>query len=247
MAATGDIPNQDTMGGIANLISLISGKTTTTTKNPNISQEGINAMLQQLLGSNQGLASITSGQNSSGMYNSSVNTQLTNDLLSRVTGQVAALNAPETTTQKVDPIVNPKLALGALALGTVGNNLGLFGTSGTGSGGTGTSNILDSLSKLFSGFGTSPTSGSSGNNGIIGADGGSTGYFNSTFADSLAGAFDKYYSTGDTSFFDSLTGTSKDGYYPDLANNIWGSGLDTSGTTDWSWLNSLSSNENIPT
>lgn len=81
------------------------------TTNSSISAEGLNDMLKNLLESNQGLAAVSSGQRGAGGYNSSTNTLLINDLMSRAAGQVAQNN--KTTT------VNSTRTVGARTGGSV--------------------------------------------------------------------------------------------------------------------------------
>lgn len=102
---------------IPGLVNLFQPQSSTTSES--ISQDGMNAMLQNILGSTNGLASVAGAEHSAGLYNSSVNTQLTNDLLTRAAGQVAQANKTTTTT-KAAPLSASKTAGlasgGALAL-----------------------------------------------------------------------------------------------------------------------------------
>lgn len=75
-----------------------SGGTTTKTETTGISKESFDAMLASALGSSQGLAAISSGQRAAGGYGSSVNTMLTNDLLTRTASQILANNTSKVTT-----------------------------------------------------------------------------------------------------------------------------------------------------
>ena len=101
------------LGEITELLKLFTGKaggtnssnsiseTTsggTSTKQTVMSQDVINKLLQSALEGNQGLSSVVKGQQSAGLYNSSTNTLLVNDLLSRLTTQTAAAAAPTVTT-----------------------------------------------------------------------------------------------------------------------------------------------------
>ncbi len=123
--ASGDLPKSDfggtlssfggglssIAGGIGDIGSLFTGKKTTqNTKNTKtldlttketeeVSAEKAMALLSRVLGSTQGLAAIAQGEKQSGLYNSTVNQQLTNDLLARVSGEVAALSSVKTNTQ----------------------------------------------------------------------------------------------------------------------------------------------------
>lgn len=89
---------------VQDLYDMINGKTTTTsggttTTNEGISQESMNAMLSNALASTNGLAAVSQGQRSAGGYGSSVNQMLTNDLLARTAGQIAASQKTTTTTK----------------------------------------------------------------------------------------------------------------------------------------------------
>lgn len=125
-----------------------SGTQTQTTKS-DISKEGMDALLRQILESDKGVASIVSGERKAGIYNSSVNQQLLGDFLSRAAGELAVKQAGTTTTssssqsQKTDPTLDPLktagIALGASLLGpSVSRGLTAAGIEG-GIGGLGKS------------------------------------------------------------------------------------------------------------
>ena len=97
---------------VTDLIKLFTGNsggsnTTTTTsgrigtKQTTISSELATQMLQNALESNQGLAAIAQGQAGAGMYNSTTNKLLTNDLLARLTANIAEKAAP--TVESISP------------------------------------------------------------------------------------------------------------------------------------------------
>ena len=97
---------------VTDLIKLFTGNsggsnTTTTTsggigtKQTRISSEIATQMLQNALESNQGLAAIAQGQAGAGMYNSTTNKLLTNDLLARLTANIAEKAAP--TVESISP------------------------------------------------------------------------------------------------------------------------------------------------
>ena len=94
------------MDSALKLIQLLTGgggtttKTSggTTTQQTQISQDTLNATLKSALEGNQGLAALAAGQNNSGMYNSTVNQQLSDDLLARLTTDVAKESAPTVKT-----------------------------------------------------------------------------------------------------------------------------------------------------
>ena len=81
---------------VQDLYNLINGQTTTSSATT--SQAGMNAMLKSALESSQGLAAVSSGQRAAGGYGSSTNTLLTNDLMARAAGSIAASNQTKTTT-----------------------------------------------------------------------------------------------------------------------------------------------------
>jgi hypothetical protein len=92
------------------------GSTTTSTTQSNVSAAGVDGLIKQILASNQGLASVASGQRSAGLYNSSTNQMLVNDLLSQTASKVAAATAGETKTTKTSGAVGKGDAKNALLL-----------------------------------------------------------------------------------------------------------------------------------
>ncbi len=72
----------------------------TQTVKPNITKEGMDRLLQQILESTQGLGSVTMGQKTAGMYGSTTNQMMLNDLLVRAAGELAARQAGVTTTSE---------------------------------------------------------------------------------------------------------------------------------------------------
>lgn len=100
-----------------------SGTTTSSTRR-NISQEGITKIMQDILGSDQGLAALATGENLSGGTSSTVKTQLAQDLVTKLAGELAVLNAETITTQqtqskKLTDQVGTKLNAGYNGTGTV--------------------------------------------------------------------------------------------------------------------------------
>lgn len=110
------IPTIDTnaVGGVKSiqeLYNMLAGESTTTsggttTTTEGISGEGMNEMLKSALANTNGLAAISSGQRTAGGYGSSVNTMLTNDLLTRTASQIAQQN--KTTTKTTTPKIETK-------------------------------------------------------------------------------------------------------------------------------------------
>ncbi len=127
--------NLATANSISSLLTSIFGTGTRTTQNGSetVQTQFDDATLQRLLQSaleqNSGLASVASGQRRAGMYNSNVNSLLTNDLLARLTTNVAAAGAPRVTTrgpttESITPNAGSQLTslmgLGLMGLGTDG-------------------------------------------------------------------------------------------------------------------------------
>jgi hypothetical protein len=118
-----------------------SGGTTTTTTARSVPPGAVDAVVRSILEGSQGLAAIAGGQRTAGLYNSSTNMMLSNDLIARAAGEGAKLNDSTTTTavtspttsttqlsggttstqnqtqaQVKNPAINPGIALGGLAL-----------------------------------------------------------------------------------------------------------------------------------
>ncbi len=75
-----------------------SGTSGSSTETTSISAEGLQAMLDALLeDETTGLAKVSSGKNTAGLYNSATQTLLLNDLITRAAGQVAGRTATKTT------------------------------------------------------------------------------------------------------------------------------------------------------
>lgn len=122
--ATGDISQRNGLSDIQSILNIFKGTGTTTqtnTSSETVSNDKAKAYLQQILESNSGLATVSSGQKAAGMYGSTVNTQLTNDLLARASAQTAALSSTKTSTSsgKTGAQLNPLATLGSLAAGQV--------------------------------------------------------------------------------------------------------------------------------
>lgn len=128
---------------IIDLFSLFSGGGTKTkqvtsggssTSQTQLSDADANKLIESLLGSTQGLASVTQGQKTAGLYNSTVNTQLANDLLAKVSAEVAAKKAPTVTTKAPTTTTTTQgkkgpdklLSLGLTGLGMLSKNKKLF-------------------------------------------------------------------------------------------------------------------------
>lgn len=114
--ATGNIAPVDSIGNLSSLLGLLKGKSSTSTSTTNMSSEGMTKLLQNILGSTQGLASVASGQKTAGMYGSTVNQQMINDLLTRASGEVASKSSTTTTSNRTPAALGGKNILDALLL-----------------------------------------------------------------------------------------------------------------------------------
>jgi len=83
--------------------SNFSGQTNQTTQKTDFSEEAVSRMINQLLQSSDGLQSLTQGQQSSGLFNSSTNQMLVDDFLARVVGEVGKVTSPVITDQVLGP------------------------------------------------------------------------------------------------------------------------------------------------
>ncbi len=88
--------NQSTVGNSSGKVN--TTKTGTSTTEEDVSIDKANALIRGILEGTNGIAAISSGKNIAGIYNDTSTSQLTNDLLSRTAGQVAALSSKKTTT-----------------------------------------------------------------------------------------------------------------------------------------------------
>lgn len=119
------------VSGVANLLTgtnsttKTSGGTTKRTTGLDITQAGRKKMVQDLLSSVNGLASVAGGQRASGLYDSSTNQLLVNDLIDRTTSQVDRDTAKtvETTTTPgttTSTVAAPRVGMGTAALAAGG-------------------------------------------------------------------------------------------------------------------------------
>jgi len=69
-----------------------------TSKQLRIDQLGMEKIMQDVLGGEQGLASIFAGEQSAGIFNSSVAAQASGDLIANLVGELAKLTAEEVTS-----------------------------------------------------------------------------------------------------------------------------------------------------
>lgn len=90
-----------------------------TTEQTMFSQEAINSILKGIMegtSGGTGLASITAGQKTPGLYNSTTRNLLVNDFIARAAAQVAEKNAPKVTTR--EPMTRTEITPGVMSKGT---------------------------------------------------------------------------------------------------------------------------------
>lgn len=96
MAISG--PESNVMGSVLNTVVALSPTTQTTTGNTRqqleLSPEGYNKIIRDILASDSGLASLAIGENISGGYGSTVKAQLAQDMVLNAAGELAKLTAP---------------------------------------------------------------------------------------------------------------------------------------------------------
>lgn len=212
--ATGDLAAVNTAGDVQAIMGLLNalrpagGYTSTQTTGPQTvttsdktqtteevaSPEAVQALVQSMLQGTNGLAAISGMQKTAGMYNSTTNGMLTNDLMSRIASAGAALNkktvqtisgGTTTTsgqTQSVDKVMTPqitaaeaaKIAAAVAAASALKKALGGGKSAGPkgppGGGGRDSSNgkKLDDLAEAYGGDGkNSVTDFGLGNNGAL--------------------------------------------------------------------------------
>lgn len=71
----------------------------TATEQLELDQEGIDKILQDALGSVDGLASIFAGEQNAGLYDSTVAAQASGDLVANIIGELAKITGKTVTTQ----------------------------------------------------------------------------------------------------------------------------------------------------
>lgn len=79
-------------------IARLLTKSGTVTEQLDIDEAGVQKILQDILGSEQGLAAIFSGEQASGLFGSTVAAQASGDLLAKLAGEIAKLTAKKVTT-----------------------------------------------------------------------------------------------------------------------------------------------------
>lgn len=172
MAASALSQNVSTAAGLAQLAAALFGggdttttksggtstATSTSTKKTDISQEGLKALIQGMLeDQSTGLAKVASGARQAGLYNTSTQQLLINDLISRAANQAALASAPTTTTASETrteaPVTQTTKQAGMLSSGGTSNMLlPALGIGMLMKKGDGGKSMFDSLSESVGGF-----------------------------------------------------------------------------------------------
>lgn len=102
--------------------------TTTVTKQLDISQEGLDKIVADILGGEQGLAEVFSEENIAGIFDTTVGAQAAGDLITNLAGELAKLTAKEVVTEEEDIRTTGKeVAPGGGLLGALGQVAGIAG------------------------------------------------------------------------------------------------------------------------
>jgi len=101
--------------------------TTTISEGLEIEQAGIEKLIQDILGSEQGLASIFSEEQVAGIFSSSVAAQGAGNLLTNLVGEIAKLTAKKVSTKEEDITTTSESTQATASGGLVGQITGLLG------------------------------------------------------------------------------------------------------------------------
>lgn len=159
------IANTDPIGNLTSILDMFNGKTTseniggsTTTTKVDYSDAQLQDQMRAALGGVNGLAALSKGEKTAGMYNSTVRQQTTNDLLAKIITEATAKKVGQTVTtsgsknskstdaplgggKAVDPLLAGGLSIlagptisrlkGKLGIGALGDTIAdtIFGTS----------------------------------------------------------------------------------------------------------------------
>lgn len=132
------LQENDPMAAITAILNATKDQKSTSTTSSNISSAGVNSIIQQILQGSQGLGAVAAGQHVSGGYNSTVQQQQLNDLITRTAGEVAQKQAGTTTRNNKQAPLSGKLLNLVSTLGSV-RSLGK------------TTGLTDKLTELYDG------------------------------------------------------------------------------------------------
>lgn len=190
----------DQLAGLSSLINMIKGQSSTTktsggttTQQTNVSDQGVNQLIQQILSGQGGVKTIGTRARQSGLYNSTTEDMLLNNLYATAANQAELARTPTVTTTAptVTKTEGTKVGVGDLATGLGGaflasQLLNIGGKALAPAVDAGTNYVTDLVSELFgvsSGEGTSST----GKKGLGNVDFGGYGSFGGDIATSGTG------------------------------------------------------------
>lgn len=105
--------------------SSFSGATNKQTSRTDFDEDAIKRILALAFAGTDGIQSISAGERTSGIFDSTTNQQLINDLLTRTTGEIARLTAPTEVVQELGPSKTKTKSSKCFITGAVCLNLGL--------------------------------------------------------------------------------------------------------------------------
>lgn len=215
----------DQLSGLSNLLNLVNSvqgksgtqKTTTTgtqTTASNISDEGVARVVQQILAGPGGVKDISGAARGAGLYNSSTESQLLNDLTARTAGEVEKQRAGTTTTTSGTQATTMEMP--GTGIGGLGSLLGAGAVAKP---------LLGGLSSLIQGKGFMQGTGLAG---LLGSTGGAVGTAGLTggaidLGATLGSASDMTGAAGGTSGFGSVLGDAVAGSVGSVGMDLFGS------------------------
>ena len=169
MAGINDITN------LAAAIQAVTGSETEQTQQTKITPEGVTRLVNDILSGESGLGRIGSSTRRSGLYNSTTQELLVNDLLSRAATRAQLAGAPTTTTTDVKgaglmPLVSTiggSMLLNSVLKNGVSNTLGPLLGKGAGKGAAATSAVTTGTVPPVANLTTGGAAGASGAAGSI--------------------------------------------------------------------------------
>lgn len=157
--------SSDTVSNLLALLSnssaLFSDRKSSITQTDSISSDGLNALLQHILESNSGLAQVASGEKGAGLYNSSTNQLLINDLLTRAAGEVQSRNTTRTVTSNHKAPIGSKVGNVLSSAAALKSGYEAINKFSKGALGKKVDSAYDYVQDQLFGTGSSPTAGGS--------------------------------------------------------------------------------------
>lgn len=112
----------------------------TTTKRRDLSPEAMNQLIYQVLSSDAGLAALSQGENMSGGHSSTTKALLAQDLTTKIAGELAALTAPEITSN--EDVKTTKEGRAVSKIGDFGDKYNFFNDKSGGTDSVGSKTVI---------------------------------------------------------------------------------------------------------